>query len=68
MEQLNWQKVYSVNQRYLAEIIKGVLAEHHIECLILDKKDSAYGFGEVEVYTIKDNVVKALHIIQKYDL
>ena len=68
MTQHNWQKVYSTEQRYLAEIVKGVLAEHHIEGLLLDKKDSTYGFGEIEVYTIKDNVLKALHIIEKYEL
>ena len=65
---IKWKKIYVTNHRYLAEIVRGVLDENGIEGVILDKKDSAYGFGEVEVYTAQENVLRAVHIIKNNNL
>ena len=64
----NWKKVYESKQLYMAEIIKAILEENAIECVVMNRQDSAYGFGEVEVYTPNENVLRALHIIGKCEL
>lgn len=64
----DWQKVFSTSKGYLAEIIKGVLIEHGIDSIVINKQDSSYLFGEVEVYTKKDNLLKAINIIKKNEL
>lgn len=63
-----WNKIFSTGKPYLGEIIKGVLAEHDIEAILINKQDSSYGFGEIEVYTRKENVLKAINIIKKNEL
>ncbi len=48
---------------YKAELLKGLLNENEIEAVIINKKDSAYLFGELELYVHVDQVIKARHII-----
>ena len=61
----NWQSIYSTQYEYKAEIIKAVLEENNIKCFVLSKKDSAYLFGEIELYVSPDNVLKAKKIIER---
>ena len=61
----NWQSIYSTQYEYKAEIIKAVLEENDIKCFVLSKKDSAYLFGEIELYVSPDNVLKAKKIIER---
>jgi hypothetical protein len=46
----NWVMIHTVSQEYEAEFIKGMLAENAIDCVIVNKKDSAYLFGEIEIF------------------
>ena len=62
--QRNWQKVYTTDLLYRAEIVKAVLAEHHIQSVIVDKKDSAYHFGHIELYVAPEQVLIAIKIIE----
>lgn len=64
----DWQKVFSTSKSYLAEIIKGVLKENDIDSIVINKQDSSYLFGEVEVYTKSSNLLKAINIIKKNEL
>jgi len=43
-------KIHAVSQEYEAEMIKGILDENEIGCVIVNKKDSAYLFGEIEIF------------------
>ena len=61
----NWQSIYSTQYEYKAEIIKAVLEENDIKCFVLSKKDSAYLFGEIELYVSPDNVLRAKKIIER---
>ena len=60
----NWQKVYTTDLQYRAEIVKAILAEHQINAVIIDKKDSAYQLGPVEVYVEPEHVLSAIKIIE----
>lgn len=60
----NWQAIYSDEIAHRAEIVKDVLMENGIPAVLMNKKDSAYQFGICEVSVEKDNVIKAIKIIQ----
>ena len=63
----DWIKIYSTGVNYKAELLKGLLFENNIEAVILNKKDSSYGFGELELYVSSDDVIKAKHVIDTQD-
>lgn len=63
----DWVKIYSTGVNYKAELLKGLLFENNIEAVIMNKKDSSYGFGELELYVSSDNVIKAKHILTTQD-
>ncbi|NLR93221.1 MULTISPECIES: putative signal transducing protein [Flammeovirga] len=63
---VNWEKVYTTEQVYKAEIVKATLEERGINAVILDKRDSSYNnFGYREVYVDKANMEKATLIIKQ---
>lgn len=59
----NWEAVYSTNQLYEAEMVKVMMADHDIECVIMNKQDSTYKFGEIEVCVPTEYVFKAKQLI-----
>ncbi|MBK0383216.1 DUF2007 domain-containing protein [Pedobacter sp. SD-b] len=63
-----WVKIYSSNQYFQSEIVKQVLVDHDIDAIIMNKQDSSYKFGEVEVHINQTNFDKALAIILENDL
>lgn len=64
----NWVKIYTSSQFFKSEIVKQVLIDHEIDAIILNKQDSSYKFGEVEVHIHQNNFDKALAIILENDL
>ena len=62
-----WILVHSTNKKYLAEMIRQMLADNGIESFILNKKDTNYHFGDIEVYTLPDNIMKAKLLIDKFE-
>jgi len=58
-----WQKVFSTQQRYQAEIVKAVLEDQQLNPVLIDKQDRAYHFGPIEIYVAPDCVISALKII-----
>jgi len=63
----NWTKIYSTGVAYKAELLKGLLFENDIEAIIVNKQDSAYLFGELELYVSAEEAVKAKHIITTHE-
>ncbi len=64
----NWQKVYSSSFEHKVEIVSAVLEDHEISSVVINKKDSAYLFGELELYVQAENVLRAKQIINKESL
>ena len=46
----SWYKIYSTDSYTEANIIKGMLEENSIKAIILNKQDSNYLLGEIELY------------------
>jgi hypothetical protein len=63
----NWTKIYSSGKSYQAEILKGLLEENDIDAVIINKQDSAYLFGELELYVDADDVLQAKRIINAHN-
>ncbi|MBS4014571.1 MAG: DUF2007 domain-containing protein [Bacteroidetes bacterium] len=64
----NWEKVYTSTFEHKVEIVKAVLENNDIESIILNKKDSFYLMGEIELYVSKDDVIRAITIIEKEEI
>ena len=64
MDNIKWIKIYSTNQVHQPEIIKSILEGASIPCTTLDKKDSSYIFGEIEIYVPEQNVEEAINILK----
>ncbi|TXE12553.1 putative signal transducing protein [Algoriphagus aquimarinus] len=61
----NWNKVFETPMQVRAEIVKGVLEEHQIQAVILNKKETIYQiFGNYEVHVQSENMMSANNIIQ----
>ncbi len=59
--------IHSVGQLYLAELIRQMLADHEIPAFIINKQDSTYKFGDIEIYTHRDMVIRAKKLIQEFE-
>ena len=60
-----WQQVYKDKQVHRASIVRDVLEDRNIEAMMVDKKDSMYGFGYYVVQVPADEVILAIKIIQE---
>lgn len=66
--QPGWIRVYSTDQMYKALLMKEKLFEENIAAFIINKRDSLYAFGEIELYVKPDDAVKTIHIIKKSEI
>lgn len=55
----DWVLIYQTGQAWEAEMQRGLLEDNGIECVLINKQDSAYLFGEVELYVKTDNAIQA---------
>ena len=66
----DWVCIYSTDELHLAEIAKGILYEHEIDSVVVNKKDSNYLFGTVELYVNRENALQGKYLlrnIENYD-
>jgi len=63
-----WVLIYETNKGFEAEIVKGMLLEHEIEAFIINKQDSSYHFGSIEMYVSANDVMKAKTLILTLNL
>jgi hypothetical protein len=62
-----WIAVYTTNKSYQAELFREVLGDNGIESFIINKQDSSYKFGNIEVYVKRDNVLKAKILVKEFE-
>jgi len=60
-------QVYSTNNYYQASILKNILNDHDIPCFIVNKQDSAYHFGDIEVYVYQEDFMRARLLTEKFE-
>ncbi|MDF1575150.1 MAG: DUF2007 domain-containing protein [Bacteroidales bacterium] len=59
--------IFSSGQPYKAELVRQMLADHNIQAFLVNKQDSAYKIGVVELYVNRDDVIRAKKLIQEFD-
>ena len=64
----NWVCVYTANQVYKAEAVKELLSEENIEAVVVNKKDSMYLFGEVELFVQPEDENLATELIKSFKI
>ncbi len=64
----DWICIFATQYDYTAGLVKAILEDNEIKCFILSKKDSAYLFGEIELFVAPDDVLKAKQILKKENL
>ncbi|MFD1164095.1 putative signal transducing protein [Sphingobacterium daejeonense] len=62
----NWTKIKVYNKPFEAEIVKNMLLENNIPAVVLNKQDSSYLFGVVELYVDQEHSVEALALIDSF--
>ena len=60
----DWVKIYASGKQYEIEIIRGLLEEHDIESVVMNKQDSVYLFGDYELYVKREEILRAKTLIQ----
>jgi len=63
----NLERVYSTGTEYLAELLKHVLTDNGIEAFIINRQDSSYHFGDIEVFVSKSDFEKAKSIREEFE-
>lgn len=59
--------IYSTGQAYVAELVRQMLGENNIQSFIVNKQDSAYKFGELELFVHRDHVIRAKMLIREFE-
>jgi len=62
---VNWVSIYSSKYIHKVEIVKAVLLDNNIDSVVVNKQDSAYLFGEIELHVHPDDVIQAKQILNK---
>ncbi len=57
---------YTTNKLYEAEMIRQYLFDHGITAFILNKMDSAYLFGDIEILVARDDVIRSKKLIEDF--
>ncbi|MGN0003978.1 MAG: putative signal transducing protein [Sphingobacterium composti] len=58
-----WVKIRTYSKAIEAEIVKQMLEEHEIPAVLLNKQDSSYLFGKLELYVNETNEAVATVLI-----
>lgn len=62
----NWTQVYTSAQHFQIELVKGLLKENDIDSISINKQDSVYHFGAIELYVNVEDAFRAKQIIEKH--
>ena len=65
---INWVCIYSSKLIHKVEIVKAIFADNNINSVVVNKQDSAYLFGEIELHVHPDDVILAIQLIKKEKL
>jgi Putative prokaryotic signal transducing protein len=63
----DWVCVYTFNKEYQSEFAVQMLADNDIEAVVLNKMDSNYRFGEIELYVHTNQVIRAKMLLNQFE-
>ena len=59
-----WINILTSTNYFQTQIIEGLLIENSIPVIIMNKKDSSYLFGNIELYVKKNDAKNAKRLIE----
>lgn len=59
--------IHSMGNPYQAELVRQMLSDHNIQAFIVNKQDSAYKFGDIELYVHRDHAIRAKKLILEFE-
>lgn len=62
----NWVLIKTTNDDFTAEVIKGMLEENQIETIVMNKRDSEFLVGYVELYVQNTDFEKANQLLAEH--
>jgi len=62
----NWVLLKTTSDDFTAEIISGMLKENQIEPIVMNKRDSEFLLGEVELYVQNTDLEKAKQLLAEH--
>jgi hypothetical protein len=62
-----WEKIFESSNELTIENARQILEDNDIEVIILNKKDSLYRFGDIEIYVNRDNILKAKQALKELE-
>jgi hypothetical protein len=62
---VNWVSIYSSKYIHKVEIVKAVLLDNNIDSVIVNKQDSVYLLGEIELHVHLNYLLEAKQILNK---
>ena len=62
----NWVKIFESRDELRVEIARQTLEESGINAVVLDKKDSPFLIGYLELYVNRDSEAEALSVIKDF--
>lgn len=62
----NWVLILSSSDVFHIQLLQGILNENSIECVVINKKDSAYLIGEAELYVQKQDAFDANQLLKTH--
>ncbi|WP_028296461.1 DUF2007 domain-containing protein [Olivibacter sitiensis] len=63
----DWIKLFTGTDFFKAEIARQALEEAGIHAVLLNKKDSSYGFGQVELWVHESNKAFAEEVLNEME-
>lgn len=63
----DWTKIKTYSRAIEAEIVKQMLEENGILAVVLNKQDSSYHFGKIELYVQENMKQQALDLIDNQE-
>lgn len=59
-----WTCISSSAHLHEIELLRGILEDHQINAIVINKQDSSYLFGEIELYVSVEDAFNAIQIIK----
>lgn len=63
----NWNKIYSTSNFFTAEMIRQMLIDNDIPAVIINKQDSSYRFGFIDVFIHQEHEQAAKALIEEFE-
>jgi hypothetical protein len=64
----DWVNIYSSDQEYHIQIARNILSDNGIDSFVMNKRDSNYLFGDVELMVRRKDTVKAKYILKSIEI